>query len=213
MEIVRGDNRDKSGINGDFLCIKGRYAFDFANNRSLQQPLIKRDGKFAAATWEQAFDLIATKFQEVLTTDGPASIGVIGSIAQQRETICFRVCALVLGTNNIDHHRRRLSRFASALAGKQNTTASMRDVFSAPAILLIGNDPPSSIPCWRGRFAAMFGCIVPSCTWRIRLPSSCTGRRRRLRRWRPVLKQLVQFLAGTTPQRTWLSPNNSRAKL
>ena len=32
-EIVRGDNRDKSGINGDFLCNKGRYAFDFANNR------------------------------------------------------------------------------------------------------------------------------------------------------------------------------------
>ena len=32
MEIVRGDNRDKSGTNGDFLCIKGRYAFDFANH-------------------------------------------------------------------------------------------------------------------------------------------------------------------------------------
>ena len=32
MEIVRGDNRDKSGINGDFLCIKGRYAFDFAQS-------------------------------------------------------------------------------------------------------------------------------------------------------------------------------------
>ena len=31
-EIMRGDNRDKSGINGDFLCNKGRYAFDFANN-------------------------------------------------------------------------------------------------------------------------------------------------------------------------------------
>ena len=31
-EILRGDNRDKSGINGDFLCIKGRYAFDFANH-------------------------------------------------------------------------------------------------------------------------------------------------------------------------------------
>ena len=32
MEIVRGDNRDKSGINGDFLCIKGRYAFDFSQH-------------------------------------------------------------------------------------------------------------------------------------------------------------------------------------
>ena len=29
MDIVRGDNRNKSGINGDFLCIKGRYAFDY----------------------------------------------------------------------------------------------------------------------------------------------------------------------------------------
>ena len=47
MEIVRGDNRDKSGINGDFLCVKGRYAFDFANNDDrLTKPLIKRDGKF-----------------------------------------------------------------------------------------------------------------------------------------------------------------------
>src|SRR5204863_498202 len=35
MEIVRGDNRDKSGINGDFLCIKERYAFDFQ-----QHPLL-----------------------------------------------------------------------------------------------------------------------------------------------------------------------------
>ena len=38
MEIVRGDNRDKSGINGDFLCIKGRYAFDFANHRRSPDP-------------------------------------------------------------------------------------------------------------------------------------------------------------------------------
>ncbi len=29
---MRGDNRDKSGINGDFLCAKGRYAFDFVDS-------------------------------------------------------------------------------------------------------------------------------------------------------------------------------------
>src|SRR6516165_5255210 len=75
MDIVRGDNRDKSGINGDFLCIKGRYAFDFANNSGrLRQPLIKRDGKFVPATWDEAFQLIATKFKEAGN-----SVGVIGS--------------------------------------------------------------------------------------------------------------------------------------
>ena len=46
MEIVRGDNRDKSGINGDFLCIKGRYAFDFASSdERITQPLIRKNGK------------------------------------------------------------------------------------------------------------------------------------------------------------------------
>src|ERR1700757_2359308 len=42
-EIIRGDNRDKSGINGDFLCNKGRYAFDFANNTErITQPLVRQ---------------------------------------------------------------------------------------------------------------------------------------------------------------------------
>src|SRR5881296_4671153 len=51
MEIVRGDNRDKSGINGDFLCIKGRYGFDFSNNEDrLTQPLVRRGGGLVPAT-------------------------------------------------------------------------------------------------------------------------------------------------------------------
>ena len=150
MQIVRGDNRDKSGINGDFLCIKGRYAFDFAHNDNrLQQPLIKREGKFVSATWDQAFELIASKFKETLTNSGPTSIGVIGSnrTSNEENYLLQKFARLVLGTNNIDHHRTAdFPAFASALAGKQNATASMRDVFFAPAILLIGNDPTKQHP-------------------------------------------------------------------
>jgi NADH-quinone oxidoreductase subunit G len=150
MQIVRGDNRDKSGINGDFLCVKGRYAFDFANNTErLQQPLIKRDGKFVQSTWEQAFDLIATKFQQILTNEGPTSIGVIGSnhTSNEESYLLQKFARLVLGTNNIDHHRTAdFPAFASALAAKPKATASMRDVATAPAILLIGNDPTNQHP-------------------------------------------------------------------
>ncbi len=54
-EIVRGDNRDKSGMNGDFLCNKGRYAFDFANNiERLTSPLVRKDGKLVPVSWEEA---------------------------------------------------------------------------------------------------------------------------------------------------------------
>ena len=38
-KIIRGNNRDHSGINGEFLCVKGRYAFDFVEHPDrLQSP-------------------------------------------------------------------------------------------------------------------------------------------------------------------------------
>jgi NADH-quinone oxidoreductase subunit G len=163
-QIVRGDNRDKSGINSDFLCVKGRYAFDFTeSSERLRQPLIKRDGKFVEATWEQAFELIASRFKEALASDGPSAIGVIGSnrISNEESYLLQKFARTVLRTNNIDHHRTAdFPAFASALAGKQKPvadsgepakagdrwTASMRDVFFAPAILLIGNNPTDQHP-------------------------------------------------------------------
>ena len=53
----------------------------------------------------------------------------------------------VLKTNNVDHHRTAdFPAFAAALRGQPDKTASMADVFTAPAILLIGNDPTEQHP-------------------------------------------------------------------
>ncbi len=82
MEIVRGDNRDKTGINGDFLCIKGRYAFDFANRGDrLTKPLIRKQpgGSLEPVSWDEAIDFAANKLREIRDTKGGQSIGVIGS--------------------------------------------------------------------------------------------------------------------------------------
>jgi NADH-quinone oxidoreductase subunit G len=150
MEIVRGDNRDKSGTNGDFLCIKGRYAFDFANHEErLTRPLIRKDGKLTPASWEEAFDLIGKKFAEVRDKDGGSAIGVIGSTRTTNEEayLFSKFARVVLKTNNVDHHRTAdFPALAAALRGKRDATASMADVFTAPAILLIGNDPTEQHP-------------------------------------------------------------------
>jgi NADH-quinone oxidoreductase subunit G len=150
MEIVRGDNRDKSGINGDFLCIKGRYAFDFAGHEDrLKQPLIRKNGRLAPATWEEAFGLIGKNFREICDREGGQAIGVVGSTRTTNEEnyLLQKFARVVLGTNNIDHHRTAdFPAFAAALAGKPEMTASMRDVSQAPAILLIGNDPTNQHP-------------------------------------------------------------------
>jgi len=154
MEIVRGDNRDKSGTNGDFLCIKGRYAFDFANHEErLTQPLIRKNGKLTPATWEEAFELVGKKFAEVRdqvrNDEGGSAIGVIGSTRTTNEEayLLSKFARVVLQTNNVDHHRTAdFPALSAALRGKDGATASMADVYSAPAILLIGNDPTEQHP-------------------------------------------------------------------
>jgi NADH-quinone oxidoreductase subunit G len=150
MEIVRGDNRDKSGTNGDFLCIKGRYAFDFANHEErLMRPLIRKDGKLTPSTWEEAFELIGKKFAAIRDVEGGPAIGVIGSTrtTNEEDYLLSKFARVVLKTNNLDHHRTAdFPALASALRGKANSTASMTEVFTAQAILLIGNDPTEQHP-------------------------------------------------------------------
>jgi NADH-quinone oxidoreductase subunit G len=158
-EIVRCDNRDRSGMNDDFLCIKGRYAYDFAANPDrVTTPLIKRDGKFLAATWTEAIEMVAAKFQQLLLSSGPQSIGVIGSnrTTNEENYLLQKFARTVLGTNNIDHHRTAdFPSFARAIAANKAATASMNEVSGAPAILLIGSDPTEQHPllAWQIRNA------------------------------------------------------------
>ena len=65
-EIIRGNNRDRSGINGEFLCIKGRYAADFVNSpERLQSPMIRRNGRLEPVSWSEALTAAARKLSEV----------------------------------------------------------------------------------------------------------------------------------------------------
>jgi NADH-quinone oxidoreductase subunit G len=150
-EIVRGDNRDKSGINGDFLCNKGRYAFDFANNETrITQPMVRQpNGEFVPVSWEVALDHVGKKFRELRDTRGGKSIGVIGSnrITNEEAYLLQKFARTVLGTNNIDHHRTAdYVSFAQALAGTKDRTASLRDTLTVPAILIVGGDPTIQAP-------------------------------------------------------------------
>lgn len=150
MEIVRGDNRDKSGINGDFLCIKGRYAFDFADNpERIKQPLIRQGGRLVPTSWEQAFEHIASHLKNVRETQGGAAIGVIGSnrTTNEENYLLQKFARTVLQTNNIDHHRTAdFPAFAAALHGATGKTAALKETAQAKAVLLIGNDPTQQHP-------------------------------------------------------------------
>jgi NADH-quinone oxidoreductase subunit G len=154
-EIVRGDNRDKSGMNGDFLCNKGRYAFDFANNiERLTSPLIRKNGKLTPVSWDEAFTFAGTKLRDLRQEHGPNSIGIIGSnrTTNEENYLLQKFARTVIGTNNIDHHRTAdFVTLAIALQGTLTPAgkprfASQHCVEKAPAILLVGGDPTNQAP-------------------------------------------------------------------
>ncbi len=150
-EIVRGDNRDKSGLNGDFLCNKGRYAFDFANSPDrITTPLLRQpDGTLKSVSWEAALDYTGKKLRELRDQRGGKSIGVIGSnrLTNEEAYLLQKFARTVLQTNNIDHHRTAdYVAFAQALAGHPGRTASQADNTTAKAVLFVGGDPTNENP-------------------------------------------------------------------
>jgi NADH-quinone oxidoreductase subunit G len=141
-EIIRGNNRDRSGINGEFLCIKGRYAFDFVNSpERLQSPMLRKNGELHAVSWSEALEAVAKKFKEVKGRAG--KFGVIGSNRTSNEENYYlqKFAREALGTNNIDHHRTGdLPTLLDALSGKTEALAATADLYNRKAILIVASD-------------------------------------------------------------------------
>src|ERR1700757_1004717 len=75
--------------------------------------------------------------------------GLVGSsrITNEEAYLLSKFARVVLKTNNVDHHRTAdFPAFAAALSGKREATATMREVYDAPAILVIGNNPTEQHP-------------------------------------------------------------------
>jgi len=139
--ILRGNNRDRSGINGEFLCIKGRYGFDFYDHpERLQSPLMRVNGKLEEVSWSQALAAVAAKFKETI---GAGTFGVIGSNHTTNEENYYlqKFARGVLGTNNVDHRRTGdVVTLLDALSGKPDKLATVEDLYERKAFLVLGAD-------------------------------------------------------------------------
>jgi predicted molibdopterin-dependent oxidoreductase YjgC len=107
-EVVRISSKEDT-INEGWLCSKGRFGFSFINSpERLRTPLIKEKGKFREATWDEALDLIASRFKKIRTKYGPDSIGGLSSArCTNEENYLFqKFMRAAIGTNNVDHCAR-----------------------------------------------------------------------------------------------------------
>src|SRR5262249_19909936 len=150
-EVLRANNRDMSGINGDFLCIKGRFGFDFTKHpERIKQPLVRKGDKLLPVSWEEAAQTAARKLKAVRDAHGADSIGFIGSnrTSNEENYLFQRLARVTFGTNNIDHHRTAdYTGLLTALGeNAKDSLLTMEQLYKSKAVLLIGNDPTNQNP-------------------------------------------------------------------
>ena len=95
--------------NNGLLCVKGRFGYKFVNHPDrLKAPLIKKNGEFVEATWEEAFNLIIEKANQVKKQYGGQAFGGLSSAkCTNEENYLFqKLMRAGFGTNNIDHCAR-----------------------------------------------------------------------------------------------------------
>jgi len=108
-KIIGVTSNDTSVVNGRHLCVKGRFGTDFIYHpERLQTPLIKRNGKFVEASWEDALDFVAEKFSSIKGEIGADYIGTLSSArcTNEENYLMQKFMRVVIGSNNIDHCAR-----------------------------------------------------------------------------------------------------------
>jgi formate dehydrogenase major subunit len=166
--ILKVDGR-AGPANGERLCVKGRFGFDYIDHRHrLTQPLIRRAGvakdpacqidpadpgaTFRPASWAEALDVAARGLSAVRDRLGSQALAGFGSAkASNEEAYLFQKLVRVgFGTNNVDHCTR-LCHASSVAAliegiGSGAVTAPFTAVADSDCIFVIGARPTENHP-------------------------------------------------------------------
>lgn len=108
-QIIRIKGVEGAKPNDGHLCVKGRYGYDFIYSKErLTAPLIKKNGRFEEASWDEALDLVANKFKQIIKESGPDAIAGVSCARSINEDSFYmqKLFRAVIGTNNIDHCAR-----------------------------------------------------------------------------------------------------------
>ena len=144
-----GPNRPNDGN----LCVKGRFGWDFVDHPDrIKTPLLRVNGTFKEASWEEALRFMAQRLEEVKEKHGPDAIaGVASSRLTNEEYYLFQTLfRKVIGTDQIDQESgssdQGLTEGLAETLGFAASTNSIREVRKADCILVISTDPAETHP-------------------------------------------------------------------
>lgn len=145
----------KKGVipNDGNLCVKGKFGFNYVHSEErLTTPLIRENGEFREASWDEAIALVAKRLNEIRDKYGPDSIAFLSSCrCTNEENYLMQKIARTAGqTNNIDQcattcHAPTVAGLASAF-GSGAMTNSIGEIKDVQTIFIIGSNPTEAHP-------------------------------------------------------------------
>ncbi len=166
-QVIKIQTRAEYEPNGISTCVKGKFGYKFiADKRRLTVPLIKEDGKFREASWDEALDLIARRLGEVRDKYGGRAIGTLASskCTNEENYVFQKWVRAALKTNTVDTctrlcHSSSVAALRRAL-GSGAATGNIPDIQASDVLLISGSDTTVSHPVIGTRIkqAAKAGC-------------------------------------------------------
>ena len=152
-EVVRIEGVEDSITNEGMLCLKGRYGFDYLKSQErLTTPLIKENGEFRKASWDEALKLIASKLNKIKEDFGPDAIAGFTSarVTNEDNYVFQKLLRREIGTNSVDHcarlcHSSTVAGLARAF-GSGAMTNDIPGIKKADVIFIIGSDTSAAHP-------------------------------------------------------------------
>ena len=150
---ARPTDDEDAPVNGISTCVKGKFGYDFVNSDDrLTSPLVREDGEFRVATWNEALDRVAEGLGSIRDEHGGDALSVIASSKATNEEnyLMGKFARQVLGTNSVDNCNRLCH--SSTVAGLAKTygygaaSVSMEDLESTDCYLLTGSNTTEAHP-------------------------------------------------------------------
>jgi formate dehydrogenase alpha subunit len=108
-QVIKVTSDYDAPVNQGNLCIKGRFGYEFIHHQDrFTTPLIREGDDFRPASWDEALDLVATRFKELSDKYGPDAVGGFSSsrCTNEENFLFAKWVRTTLGTNNVDNCAR-----------------------------------------------------------------------------------------------------------
>jgi formate dehydrogenase major subunit len=159
-EVVRMVPYKDGGANEGHSCVKGRFAFGYADHPDrILKPLMREQttDDWREVEWDEAISFVARRFTEIQAKYGVGSVGAISSSRTTNEEVYVvqRMVRDAFGNNNIDTCARVChSPTGYGLKQTFGTSAGTQDfksVEDADVIVVIGANPTDAHPVFASR--------------------------------------------------------------